>query len=540
MQENFALISKVLDKYENGQDGNINALQLKRQPPKKLRLLFSSRLLSKKIMLLNIQEVTALFHFPEVSEEITNIYQVSSKKVKPPQDLPLSLLLKNYSISTFGLTNFRNQHLEFGIRREDRNRHLYIIGKTGMGKSKLIQLLVISDIYHNKGLCLIDPHGDLARDIIKYVPKERISDVIYFNPLDGEYPVGFNPLQCYSPEEKHQVVNGFIAIFKKLFAANWTNRLEHMLRFTVLALVEVEDSTVVDIVRILTDIEFRQQTVKKIQSPVVKNFWTHEFASWNEKFDNEAIIPIINIVGQFISNDYIRNVVAQKKSAFDFYKAMNEGKIVIINIAKGILGEDNAALLGSMIITKIQEATMARVNIPENERREFYLYVDEFQNFATESFNQILSEARKFNLSLTIAHQYIDQLSENIRKTVFGNIGSFICFRVGPEDAHYLGNEFAPQIKPDDLINLDVREIYLKISIKGKTSESFSANTISIPVSPKDYSDDIIKFNHLNYAERKDKIEELFNTENPHITSLIAEEGKASNLEGIEFEEPII
>ena len=258
-----------------------------------------------------------------------------------------------------------------------------------------------------------------------------------------------------------------------------------------------------DIVKLLTDVEFRHDIISKLHDPVVKNFWTHEFASWNEKFDNEAIIPIINHVGQFITNDYIRYTVGQKHSAFDFYKAMQEKKILIINIAKGRLGEENTALLGSMIITKLQEATMARVNIPEGERSEFYLYVDEFQHFATEAFNQLLSEARKFNVSITIAHQYLGQLTDSIRKTVFGNVGSFISFRVGPEDGQFLATEFTPGVANEDFINLDVRNVYAKIAIDGKTSEPFFASTITVPTTIMSQANEIIAASQMTYGTKR-------------------------------------
>jgi hypothetical protein len=409
-----------------------------------------------------------------------------------------------------------------------------------MGKSRLIELLTLSDIHEDKGFCVIDAHGDLASDILRSIPQRRIKDVIYFNPPDAEFPIGFNPLECFSPEDKHQVVTGFVAIFKKLFAANWTNRLEHVLRFTVLALIEAGDATIVDIVKLLTDTSFRQGVIKRIQDPVVKNFWTHEFSSWNERFDNEAIIPIINQIGQFLSNDYIRNVVGQKKSRIDFYESMNSGKIIIINLAKGKLGENNSSLLGSMIITKIQEAAMARVNIRESERKDFYLYVDEFQNFATESFNQILSEARKFNLSLTIAHQYIDQLTESIRKTAFGNIGSIICFRVGSEDAHFLSNEFAPQFTPDDLIGLDMREMCVKLSIDGKTSEPFSAVTLDVPEPKENFEEEIIAYSRKEYAVSKKDVEKEMFGENKETMTHIAKEKTYAAGNDDAFEEPLV
>ncbi|MEK7517668.1 MAG: type IV secretion system DNA-binding domain-containing protein [Patescibacteria group bacterium] len=540
MSEDFNLMLKALEKFNNGDNGAINALSRRKAPKAKVLRNFIDRAFSPKKIFLNTLEVASLFHFPDSSLKIDTVYHVKSKKVEPPKELPLGGFLETPNVSVFGVTKSRGNKLEFGIKRADRSRHLYIIGKTGMGKSKLIELLAISDINDDKGICLIDPHGDLSTEVLQFVPERRIKDVIYFNPADSEYPIGFNPLECFTPEAKHQVVTGFISIFKKLFAFNWTNRLEHMLRFTVLALIEKGDATVVDIVRLLTDITYRQAVVKKINDPVVKNFWTHEFSAWNEKFDNEAIIPIINQVGQFISNDYIRNVVGQKKSRIDFYDAMNKGNILIVNLAKGKLGEENSALLGSMMISKIQEAAMARVNIPQDQRREFYLYVDEFQNFATEAFNQILSEARKFNVSLTVAHQYLDQLSENIRKTAFGNIGSLICFRVGSDDAHYLANEFTPRFTPDDLVNLDFREMYLKLSIDGKTSEPFSASTIDVKTLESNLVDEIVQYTRQHYAVSKKKVEEELFGGRDTTMGLITKEKKDVKSNGEAFEEPLI
>lgn len=540
LQENVVLTERALEKFNNSVGNNdINKLKKINRRQDEAINNFSNRILTSRKIVLNAQEVATIFHFPNSSTNIKTIEHVKSKRIEPPKALPIAQFLATPNVSVFAHTWSKGNRLQFGIKRIDRSKHVYIIGKTGMGKSRLIELLTLSDIHEDKGFCVIDAHGDLASDILRSIPQRRIQDVIYFNPPDAEYPIGFNPLECFSPEDKHQVVTGFVAIFKKLFAANWTNRLEHVLRFTVLALIEAGDATIVDIVKLLTDTGFRQGVIKRIEDPVVKNFWTHEFSSWNERFDNEAIIPIINQVGQFLSNNYIRNVVGQKKSRIDFYESMNSGKIIIINLAKGKLGENNASLLGSMIITKIQEAAMARINISENQRREFYLYVDEFQNFATESFNQILSEARKFNLSLTIAHQYIDQLTESIRKTAFGNIGSLICFRVGSEDAHFLSKEFAPQFTPDDLIGLDMREMCVKLSIDGKTSEPFSGVTIDVPEAKENFEEEIIAYSRKQYAVTKKDVEkELFGENKETMTHIAKEKTYESNDDA--FEEPLV
>jgi hypothetical protein len=504
IHNNLNFLKKALAKVDNS---DLNSLKLSPVPINQTPA-FWSRSMSNRPLILSAEEIATLYHFPEQSLEVGNVDRVSSKRLEAPISIPKAKWLEHSTISAFATTNFRGSHVSVGIQRVDRMRHMYIIGKTGMGKTKLIQLLAIADMHGGKGVCVIDPHGDLATDLLRYVPEHRVPDVIYFNPADTEYPIGFNPLASSTPEAKHQVVMGFIGIFKKLFAGQWTNRLEHMLRFIVLALVEAGNTTVLDIVRLLTQVQFRQEIVAKLEDPVVRNFWMHEFSSWNEKFDNEAIVPIINQVGQFIANDYIRNVVAQKESRLDFVDIMENRKIVIVNLAKGKLGEENTALLGSMIITKIQEATMARVAIREADRQEFYLYVDEFQHFATEAFNNILSEARKFNLSLTIAHQYLDQLSESIRKTVFGNVGSFVSFRVGPEDAEFLTTEFRPDVNPDDFINLDAQNIYAKLSIDSKTSPPFSGTTLNLQPSLTDFTAEVIGYSRTHYGSKQIKTAE--------------------------------
>jgi len=513
-QENAELLKRALGKTDNGDVNSLVKISRKKRV---------------KPFVLNSEEVASIFHFPDSSLEISSIAKASTKKLEPPQNVPKGDFLKDPDVSIFAKSNFYSNDVFFGIRRVDRNRHMYITGKTGMGKSKLIELLVASDIASNKGVCVIDPHGDLAINILKRIPKERINDVIYFNPADDVKPIAFNPMYCSSPESKHQVVTGFISIFRKLFSHNWTSRLEHMFRYILLALLDNSGgATVIDIVKMLTDVDFRQSVVAKIKDPIVKKFWTNEFSSWNERFENEAIIPIVNNVGQFISNEYIRNVVGQKKSSFDFHEAMQNNKIIIINIAKGKIGEDNTALLGSMIITKIQEATMSRVNLPEKERKEFYLYVDEFQHFATDSFDQILSEARKFNLSLTIAHQYLGQLNESIRKTVFGNVGTLVSFRVGAEDAELLSKEFLPQVSTEDLINLDFRDFYAKLSIVGKTSKPLSGHTIKAGEIRSNYLEEVIKHSQDVYGNSIKEIK----------SEMVQENSKSTSFD--KFEEPIV
>jgi len=378
-------------------------------------------------------------------------------------------------IVIFATTNFRNSQRRFGIKTDDRRRHMYLIGKTGMGKSTMIENMIVQDIQEGRGIAVVDPHGDLIEKIIKYIPSNRINDIIYFNPADLEYPIAFNVLESVSIEHRHLVASGLIGVFKKIWADTWGPRLEYVLRNAILALLEYPGSTLLGIMRMLTDKVFRKKVIEKITDPVVKAFWIEEYSRYPDRFQAEAIAPIQNKVGAFLSSSLIRNIVGQVKSTIDLREIMDNKKILLLNLAKGRLGEDNSALLGAMMITKIQLAAMSRVEIPEEERVDFYLYVDEFQNFATESFANILSEARKYRLNLIIAHQYILQLSEEVSAAVFGNVGTLICFRVGAEDAEFLAKEFAPRFDETDLVNLNKYNFYLKLMIDGVASEPFSA-----------------------------------------------------------------
>ncbi|MBD3251685.1 type IV secretion system DNA-binding domain-containing protein, partial [Candidatus Uhrbacteria bacterium] len=351
-------------------------------------------------------------------------------------------------VTLFAQTNFRNQQRRFGIKLDDRRRHVYVIGKTGMGKTTLLENMILSDIYAGHGCCYIDPHGDTAEKLIDYIPSWRINDVVYFNPSDLEYPMGFNILETINDEQKHLVGSGLMGVFKKIWPDVWSPRMEYILLNCVLALLDFPGATLLGINRLLVDLEFRQRVIEKIRDPIVKTFWVAEFSSWSEKYATEAIAPVQNKVGQFLSASVIRNIVAQVKSTIDPRKIMDERKIFVVNLSKGRIGEDNMRLLGGMLITKLQLAAMERVEIPEQDRKDFILYVDEFQNFATPSFANILSEARKYRLSLVLAHQYIEQLDETVRDAIFGNVGTIITFRVGSPDAMYMEKEFAPTFIP--------------------------------------------------------------------------------------------
>ncbi len=417
-------------------------------------------------------------------------------------------------ITFFAETNYRGQRRRFGIKKDDRRRHMYIIGKTGMGKTTMLEHMVYSDIVNGNGIALVDPHGDFAEKMLDYVPSERVNDVIYFNPADIDWPIAFNVMEKVDPKNRHLVASGLIGVFKKIWADSWGPRLEYVLRNAILALLEYPGSTLLGVPRMLVDKMYRQKVVKKITDPVVRSFWVDEFSRYPDKFQAEAIAPIQNKIGQFLSSSLVRNIVSQTKSSIDLREVMDKKKILIINLAKGRIGEDYSALLGAMMITKIQLAAMARVDIPENERQDFYLYVDEFQNFATESFANILSEARKYRLNLIIAHQYIGQLITDqntvVRDAVFGNVGTIIAFRVGATDAEYLEKEFEPIFMTNDLVNLAKYNVYLKLMIDGMTSDAFSASTLP-PLSEdlkKGNREKIINISREKFATPRPVIEE--------------------------------
>lgn len=411
-------------------------------------------------------------------------------------------------VVAFAYTNFRNLKKKFGIKPDDRRRHMYIIGKTGMGKSTLIENMVIQDIRNGKGVALVDPLGDLVERILKFIPSNRINDVVYFNPADFQYPLAFNVLESIDPTHHHLVTSGLIAVFKKIWVDSWGPRLEYVLRNTILSLLEYPGSTLLGVTRMLVDKKFRQKVVDKITDPIVKAFWLDEFNAYSNQFRTEAVSPIQNKVGQFLSSSVIRNIVGQSKSTIDMRTIMDSGKILLMNLSKGRIGEDNASLLGAMMITKLQLAAMSRVDTPEAERRDFYLYVDEFQNFATESFATILSEARKYRLNLTIAHQYIEQLDETVQAAVFGNVGTIICFRVGAADAEFLVKEFEPTFTEIDLVNLTKYDVYLRLMIDGVASDPFSATTLPPLDGETENGEKVIFASRERYANTKESVEE--------------------------------
>lgn len=413
-----------------------------------------------------------------------------------------------------GKTNFRGSEKVFGVKTKDRRQHMYVVGKTGTGKTALLKNLALQDIHAGRGIGIIDPHGEFVEEVLAQIPPERTKDVVYFNPVDSDYPIGFNILEVSDPKYKHLVVSDLLGIFTKIWANVWSARMEYILQNCIMALLDTPATTLLGIPRLLVDKDYRQKIVANVKDPVVKSFWVHEYETWRDQFRNEAIVPIQNKVNQFLNTSFIRNIVGQPQSSLKVAEIMNERKILLVNVSKGRIGEDNSALLGAMIITKIQLAAMERVRIFEEDRKDFYLYVDEFQNFATDSFANILSEARKYRFNIIIAHQYVAQLvtdiSTKVRDAVFGNVGTMIAFRIGAADAEYLETEFTPEFMPLDLINLPNYHVYLKLMVDGVTSRPFSAVTLpplEFEVDPT-VKEKVITVSRERYARPRAEVEE--------------------------------
>ena len=415
------------------------------------------------------------------------------------------------TITKLGKTNFRNANQPFGIKTADRRQHIYIIGKTGTGKSTLIKNLLVQDIQNGHGVAIIDPHGDLAQEVLNYIPSSRIPRTVYFNPADLDFPIGLNLLRGVPRDLRPLVASGVVSAFKSLFSDSWGYRLEYILYNCVAALLDFETGTLLGIFRLLTDDKFRAQVVGKIQDPLVKGFWEKEFAVYDKKFRQEAIAPIQNKVGQFLATPMIRNIVGQVKSTVDFERIMDLGYIFIANLSKGKLGEDKANLLGSLLVSQFQLTAMRRASLPEENRRDFFLHIDEFHNFTTTSFDSILSEARKYHLSLTLCHQYIDQLREETRNAIFGNVGTLVSFRVGGRDAEPLATEFEGVFGINDLLALEKYQIYLKLMIDGVASRPFSAETLPVLSPALGLGGKVIRVSRERFGKRRDAVEDKIN-----------------------------
>lgn len=463
--------------------------------------------------ILSVEEMATIWHFPNTLVKTPNIDWVVSKKLEPPVNLPVPEL--HSDITVLGEAVFRGHRTKFGIKPDDRRRHMYVIGKTGMGKSTLLENMIFSDIHAGKGVGVIDPHGDLIEAILRFVPSNRTNDVILLDPADREHPIAFNMLSARDPNQYPLVVSGLMSVFTKLWPDVWSGRMEHILRNTLLALIEGQGNSMLGILRMFSDDIFRKKVVDHISDQLVKSFWEDEYANWSEKYRTEAIAAIQNKIGQLLSVPMIRNIVGQVTSKLSLREAMDSGKIVLVNLSKGSIGEDNSAFLGSMLVTKFQLDAMSRTDIPEKQRKDFYLYVDEFQNFATESFATILSEARKYRLALTLAHQYIGQLTigdnnSALRDAVFGNVGSMTSFQIGSDDAEELSMQFEEMVDQNDILSLPKYHAYMRLMVDGMASKPFSVSTLPPPKLEEDERrvELIRRASRERYCEKRAVVEE--------------------------------
>lgn len=472
---------------------------------------FTARLVERKFhkpFRLSSIELSTIYH-PPLLGSLPNTAMVLSRKSPPPRGLPTSLT--DPDICTFGTVNYRDLSTKFGIKRFDRGRHLYVVGKSGSGKSCLLQLLVRNDMEQGLGCAVIDPHGDLIDDIIKLVPKHRVKDVVIFDPSDVNFPPSFNPMDPVRPELRVRVALSFLDAFKRVFGGDWSQKMDHVLRYAMLGLLAIPGSNILSLRRMLADEQFRAEIVRRATDESVKRFWLRDFLARRREFEEGPISRLLNRLDELLASENIRNILGQSSTAFNFRAFMDSGKIVLIKISKGVLGSENATLLGTLIIWKIYEAAMSRADMPAENRKDFFLYVDEFQNFATESFSEILSESRKYNLCLTFANQYLGQLPSSIRKTVFGNVANLLSFRVGADDAGIVAQEFKPQFGDEDLLNLPLREFYLKMSIDGQVQDSFSGRTIDLkhPSDDENHAEECITQSRKTYCRTLEEVRSL-------------------------------
>jgi hypothetical protein len=497
----------IVASYKQFNTTYLNGFDTKRVQPEAVFLdKFRARQFEHNGYALNIEEIATLYHLPHTNVETPYILWATAQTAEPPANLPIITDHYRPDVSPVANTNFRGHNTAFGLPRIDRGRHMYIIGQTGVGKSGLLELLTISDIYSPYGFAVVDPHGDYAINTLQRIPAERANDVIYFNPADTDFPIAFNPMEVTDPKLKTHTTSEIIGVLKRMFES-WGPRLEYILRYSLLALLDYPNATMLDITRILTDKRFRNEVLSYVQDPVVRNFWTVEFASWNDKFAAEAVAPVLNKVGAFTANPLVRNIIGQPKSSFNIRQIMDERKILIVNLSRGLVGEDNASLLGALLVTKIQLAAMSRADIPAEQREPFYLYVDEFQNFATDSFATILSEARKYGLNLTVANQYIAQMPIEVKDAVFGNVGSIISFRMSADDARTMLKYYEPQFTEYDLVHMHNRHFVISMTIDGEKVPSFSAISLNLPSPGEDYTNHIIDNSRRSYSVSREFVD---------------------------------
>jgi len=494
---------------------------------------------------LSSEELSSVFHFPNRPKNETSLLKVTAKKLALPIWAPIFdyKTLKNWELKAINYprninivwtSDYRSTKVPVWIYDEDRLRHLYIVGKTGTWKSRFLTSLMIDDLKQWKWMWVIDPHGDLIEDIMAHIPKERLKDVIIFDPTDDKYPFCFNPLDVKETESKQVLAKWFIDIFKKFFWSNWNAKLEHVLRMIFLALLDKPNSTLFDIIRALTDKDFRYDMIDAVQDDVVRNFWTNEFAGWSQQFNTEAIMPIMNKVWQLLSIDILKNIFASHENKLDFREMMDEQKILLVKLPKGKLQEEIMWFLWAMFVTKIFQAAMWRTWTDKNKRTPFFLYVDEFQNFATETFNEILSEARKYWLSLAVAHQYISQIPEDISGALFGNVWTLISFRISSEDALYMQKHFDPFLWAYDLSNLNQREFYCKLLVKWQVKDPFSLKSIYVPDSnvSQEFIENVYKISRKRYNRTLEEAKKEVVKEHKDVIETVAKVA--------DFSEPLI
>ncbi|MDO8523640.1 MAG: type IV secretion system DNA-binding domain-containing protein [bacterium] len=503
--------------YALGEGNSLTLSEPRSWSRKKMERAFVERSVgtTPKYHVFGASELASLWHPPGLAlSSIKNISWSTAVTGEAPENLPVSpgasqggpVSTENEEeqkrINFFARTEYKNKQATFGIKKDDRRKHLYMVGKTGTGKSTMIANMVINDMRNNEGVAVIDPHGDLADAILDFVPSYRINDVAYLDPSDIEHPFTLNPLEVKNPTYRELVASGIVSIFYKLYHHSWGPRLEYILRNTILTLLHVPGSTLLQVPELLTNESYRAHVVEKLDDQVLKNFWLNEFEKMSPQLRSEAISPILNKVGQFLSAQTIRAIIGSSTSTVDLEAMMNQGKIVIVNLSQGKLGEDSSALLGAMIITKFQLAAMNRVYIPEKDRRDFYLYVDEFQNFATTSFIKILSEARKYRLDIMLANQYVGQIDEDVQKAIFGNAGSLVSFSVGASDARILSKEFGSKYTEDELVSLGNYQIILRLMIDDHASLPFSATTLPLPRSKNQNREKVMRASRERYGRK--------------------------------------
>lgn len=510
-ERSLHLMTEIANSFSSFNNPMGNALSYRRLILWQRKRLISSMLKrSRRFMpmnqVLNVEEVATLFHFPTI--KLAKIHNISWYKTilsEPPETLPIAENLSDEEkedINFMAKTEFKNKMTVFGIKMKDRRKHVYLIGKTGTGKSTFIANMAINDMRNKRGFAVIDPHGDLSEILLNYVPSFRVNDVVYLDPSDPEYAFALNPLEVTNAAQKELVVSGIVSIFNKLYGHSWGPRLEYVLRNCLLSVIDMPDATLLMVTEMLINDDFRAKVLRQLKDPVMQSFWNNEFAKMHPRLKSETISPILNKVGQFTSSALIRNIIKQPKSSVNLQKIMDEGKILLLNLSQGKLGEDNAALLGAMTITKLQLAAMGRVNQKEEDRRDFYLYVDEFQNFATTSFIKILSEARKYRLNLIIANQYIMQIPEDVRAAIFGNAGTMLSFIIGAGDSPYMAKEFGERFKEEDLLALGNYQAIIKLAIDGITQPPFLCYTLPLPQSATQNREKVIRSSRERYTKK--------------------------------------